>query len=161
MSIFGLKAKDTDQDREVAAPPTDSISALAWSPAADFLAASSWSSEVRIYQVDDQGASKGVALYAHDAPVLDVCWSKVRVALSASPLSWRGLTALSSPSRMPGWHKGGLGASLRTPAVPVDAAVQLTLPCSPAAARTTLSSFSTPAAASRCRLAPTTRPSSV
>lgn len=34
-------------DIEVADPPTDSISALAFCPTADFLAAASWNGEVR------------------------------------------------------------------------------------------------------------------
>ncbi|BGP36592.1 RNA export factor gle2 [Rhodotorula kratochvilovae] len=76
MSTFALKTSGTEKDVALADPPTDSISALAWSPAADFLAAASWSNEVRVYEVGDKGANKGVAMFKHEAPVLDVCWSK-------------------------------------------------------------------------------------
>lgn len=41
-------ASATDKDIEVADPPTDSISSLAWSPQADFLAAGSWDNNVRL-----------------------------------------------------------------------------------------------------------------
>ncbi|GAA6038993.1 hypothetical protein JCM8097_000145 [Rhodosporidiobolus ruineniae] len=78
MSFFAPKALSPadPQDIEVAHPPPDSISFLAWSPQADFLAVSSWSSEVRIYEVGRGGASEGRAAYAHEAPVLAATWSK-------------------------------------------------------------------------------------
>ncbi|KZV81698.1 WD40 repeat-like protein, partial [Exidia glandulosa HHB12029] len=65
-------------DIEVADPPTDSISALAFCPTADFLAAASWNGEVRIYEVAPDGQTKGKAMYAHDgtAPALSVTYSK-------------------------------------------------------------------------------------
>jgi WD40 repeat protein len=32
--------------------------------------------QVRIYEVNEQRQSQGKAAYAHDAPILDVCWSR-------------------------------------------------------------------------------------
>ncbi|GAA6004459.1 hypothetical protein JCM10207_000735 [Rhodosporidiobolus poonsookiae] len=66
----------TPADVEIANPPQDSISSLAWSPTADLLAVSSWSNEVRIYEVAANGTSEGRAMYSHEAPALCVKWSK-------------------------------------------------------------------------------------
>ncbi|GJE91739.1 WD40 repeat-like protein [Phanerochaete sordida] len=63
-------------DIQVADAPTDSVSGLAWSPTSDLLAAGSWDSSVRVYQVAPNGQTRGVAAYAHAAPVLSVAWSK-------------------------------------------------------------------------------------
>ncbi|GAA5891171.1 hypothetical protein JCM6882_006446 [Rhodosporidiobolus microsporus] len=76
MSLFSLK--NEPKDVELANPPTDGISSLAWSPAGpgDFLAVGSWSNEVRIYEVREGGANEGRAAYTHEAPVLCCTWSK-------------------------------------------------------------------------------------
>ncbi|KZS92712.1 Poly(A)+ RNA export protein [Sistotremastrum niveocremeum HHB9708] len=66
----------TDRDAEVANPPTDSISSMAFSPTADLLAVGSWSNEIRIYEVGQNGQSQGKAAYSHEQPVLGVCWNK-------------------------------------------------------------------------------------
>lgn len=50
---------------------------MAFSPTADFLAVGSWSNEVRVFQVAQNGSSEGKAAFSHDAPILDVCWSNV------------------------------------------------------------------------------------
>ncbi|MBW0483882.1 hypothetical protein O181_023597 [Austropuccinia psidii MF-1] len=63
------------KDIEVENPPTDGISSIAWSPQADFLAAASWSNEVRIYEINAQGQSAPKAAYSHEQPVLEVIWS--------------------------------------------------------------------------------------
>jgi len=64
-------------DMEVPQPPSDSISAIAWSPTADYLAVSSWDNQVRIYEVGQTAnAIQGKAAYSHEGPALDVCWSK-------------------------------------------------------------------------------------
>lgn len=65
-----------DKDIEVSQPPTDGISSLSWSPTADFLAASCWDNNVRIYGIESNGSSAPKASYAHQGPVLDVTWSK-------------------------------------------------------------------------------------
>ncbi|KZT41768.1 Poly(A)+ RNA export protein [Sistotremastrum suecicum HHB10207 ss-3] len=65
-----------DKDIEVADAPTDSISSLAFSPTADYLAVGSWSNEVRIYEVGQSGQTQGKAAYSHEQPVLSVCWNK-------------------------------------------------------------------------------------
>ena len=94
-------ASPTVQDIEVADPPADSISCLSWSPQADYLAAGSWDNQVRthcselfpgrarltararacqvrIYEVGAGGQTQGKAMFAHQAPVLSVCWNKAR-----------------------------------------------------------------------------------
>ncbi|WBW73402.1 RNA export factor, nucleoporin Rae1 [Schizosaccharomyces osmophilus] len=84
MSLFGQAATttvssatgDLKSDVEVPQPPEDSISDLAFSPHADYLAASSWDSKVRIYEVQSTGQSVGKALYDHQGPVLSVHWSR-------------------------------------------------------------------------------------
>lgn len=60
-------------------PPTDTVQALAFSPAAlapkTFLLSGSWDNEVRCWEIRAQGQSSPVGLTKHDAPVLDVAWS--------------------------------------------------------------------------------------
>lgn len=53
MAFFGraaaLETKPTGKDIEVSDPPGDSISAISFSSAADYLAVASWNNEVRLY----------------------------------------------------------------------------------------------------------------
>lgn len=77
MSFFGAAKPVEPKDIEVPNLPSDSTSALAWSPNADLLAVASWSNQVRIYQVNEQGQAQGKAEYTHEAPALCVQWSKV------------------------------------------------------------------------------------
>lgn len=60
-------------DVQVPDGPSDTVSALAWSPTADYLAVSSWDNSVRIYEVGNP--VQGKASYSHEGPALDVCWS--------------------------------------------------------------------------------------
>ncbi|KIJ53822.1 hypothetical protein M422DRAFT_25578 [Sphaerobolus stellatus SS14] len=80
MSAFSISGTSTaatgPKDLEVSDPPPDSISSLAWSPQADFLAAGSWDNNVRIYEMAANGQTQGKAMYSHEAPVLSVAWSK-------------------------------------------------------------------------------------
>ncbi|KIJ52368.1 hypothetical protein M422DRAFT_222885 [Sphaerobolus stellatus SS14] len=76
MSFFGKPAATAVKDTEVSDPPTDSISCIAWSPVADYLAVGSWDCNVRIYEVAPNGQTQGKAMYTHEGPVLDVCWTK-------------------------------------------------------------------------------------
>lgn len=68
---------DISKDVALTSPPEDSISDLSFSPATDHLAVASWDKKVRIYQINDQGMSEGKALFEHEAPVLNCCWSPV------------------------------------------------------------------------------------
>jgi len=84
MSFFNTTASTTpavataaaDKDIEVADPPSDSISSIAFSSQADYLAAGSWDNNVRIYEVGANGQTQGKAMYSHQGPVLSVCWNK-------------------------------------------------------------------------------------
>lgn len=83
MSFFGTSTSTTlgsntavEKDIEVADPPSDSISAVAFSPTADYLAVGSWDNNVRIYEVGANGQTQGKAMYGHQGPVLSVCWNK-------------------------------------------------------------------------------------
>ncbi|KAF7985646.1 hypothetical protein HWV62_2165 [Athelia sp. TMB] len=64
------------KDVELADPPPDSVSSIAFSPTADYLAVGSWDNNVRLYEVGANGQSQGKAMYAHEGPVLSVCWNK-------------------------------------------------------------------------------------
>ncbi|KAF9348996.1 hypothetical protein BGX26_012648 [Mortierella sp. AD094] len=64
------------QDMEVQHPPADGISEIQFSPQADFLAASSWDNNVRIYEIQANGSSMAKAMYSHAAPALCCAWSK-------------------------------------------------------------------------------------
>lgn len=68
---------DLSKDVPLSNPPEDSISAIRWSPKSDHLAVASWDKKVRIYEVAANGESKGIAMFEHEGPVLDVCWSPV------------------------------------------------------------------------------------
>jgi mRNA export factor len=69
---------DIKNDVEVKDPPTDAISDIAFSSAADYLAVGSWDNAVRVYEIDASGNSQGKAMFKHEGPVLSVCWNKVR-----------------------------------------------------------------------------------
>ncbi|KAK8850673.1 hypothetical protein IAR55_004593 [Kwoniella newhampshirensis] len=64
------------KDIELVNPPPDSVSQIEFSPNADILAVGSWDNNVRLYDVNSQGQSQGKAMYSHQAPVLDLTWSK-------------------------------------------------------------------------------------
>jgi mRNA export factor len=65
-------------DVAIPADAEDTISAVSWSPVAQYLATASWDHKVRIYDVAATGSSKGVALFQGDGPIFDCDWSKVR-----------------------------------------------------------------------------------
>jgi len=63
-------------DYEVGSPPSDSISALEFSPAPEnFLYAASWDNTVRIWNVGMNGVSTPIMSCNVSAPVMDVSWS--------------------------------------------------------------------------------------
>ncbi|KAI2083679.1 RNA export factor gle2 [Ophidiomyces ophidiicola] len=66
---------DLSKDVALSSPPEDSISDLAFSSVSDHLAVASWDKKVRIYEINEQGQSEGKALFEHQAPVLNCCWS--------------------------------------------------------------------------------------
>lgn len=66
---------DISKDMAVSEPPTDSISAIRFSPQAELLAVSSWDKKVRIYEVASNGSTIGKSFFDHEAPVLNCCWS--------------------------------------------------------------------------------------
>ncbi|KAI9179718.1 hypothetical protein H9P43_005048 [Blastocladiella emersonii ATCC 22665] len=65
-------------------PPNDGVSSLHWSPANDFLAASSWNGEVRIWEVSPQGQTMPRFSFTHDGPVLNCRWSKDGTKLASA-----------------------------------------------------------------------------
>jgi mRNA export factor len=71
---------DISKDVALNSPPEDSISDLAFSPVSNHLAVASWDKKVRIYEINDQGQSEGKALFEHEAPVLNCCWSPVSIS---------------------------------------------------------------------------------
>ncbi|CAG8176657.1 unnamed protein product [Penicillium salamii] len=66
---------DISKDVALNQPPEDGISDLRFSPVSDHLAVASWDKKVRIYEINDQGQSEGKALFEHEGPVLNCCWS--------------------------------------------------------------------------------------
>lgn len=91
---------DLSKDVTVQNPPEDSISDLRFSPASDHLAVASWDKKVRIYEIAGDGQSQGRAMFEHDGPVLNCCWSPVS-------LEWKHL---SNESRLT--HFAGRSESL-------------------------------------------------
>lgn len=70
-----LKDPNTNGSAVVPNTPEDGISAIAWSPAANILACSSWDKSVRIWEVTPQGIQAKL-MYNHEAPVLCCNFSK-------------------------------------------------------------------------------------
>merc|ERR1719265_3070400 len=75
MGVPQIKDPNTNQSAVVPEPPGDAISALAWSPTSNILAASSWDKSVRVWEVSQTGVQARMA-YQHDAPVLCCNFSK-------------------------------------------------------------------------------------
>ncbi|KAG7880823.1 hypothetical protein KL905_002309 [Ogataea polymorpha] len=68
--------QDLQNDIVVPNGPEDSISDLAFSPVAEFLAVSSWDRKNRIYEINTgTGQVEGRALYEHEGPVLSTRFS--------------------------------------------------------------------------------------
>ncbi|KAJ3495378.1 hypothetical protein NLG97_g3436 [Lecanicillium saksenae] len=70
---------DLKSDVALSDPPTDTITALSFSPGQsqqDFLAVSSWDNKVRIYEIAQNGQSQGRHAYEHSQPVFDCDFSK-------------------------------------------------------------------------------------
>ncbi|TXT05972.1 hypothetical protein VHUM_03733 [Vanrija humicola] len=61
---------------ELTQPPPDSVSKISFSPTQDILAVASWDNHVRLYSVASNGQSDAKAAYNHEAPVLDLAWTK-------------------------------------------------------------------------------------
>lgn len=77
---------ESSKDFELLSPTEDSISALSWSPAANFLAASSWDTLVHIYDVTKSTTGMLETAFGLDGPVLSSDWSQVMLALTEFPL---------------------------------------------------------------------------
>jgi mRNA export factor len=67
-------------DIELADGPSDTVAALAFSPAANHLAVASWDSKLRIYDLTQSPTGQGKALISFDGPVLNCEWLKVHNA---------------------------------------------------------------------------------
>ncbi|KAJ3161913.1 hypothetical protein HDU88_007144 [Geranomyces variabilis] len=63
-------------DREIQQGPGDTVSELRFSPTANFLAASSWDNQTRIWEVNERLESSPKAVIQHEGPVLSVEWSR-------------------------------------------------------------------------------------
>lgn len=66
------------KDFEVASPPDDAVSGLAFSPPSlsqNFLVSGSWDNQLRCWEVHQSGQSIPKAQQSHQGPVLDVAWS--------------------------------------------------------------------------------------
>ncbi|KAJ8972374.1 hypothetical protein NQ314_000198 [Rhamnusium bicolor] len=66
------------KDFEVAQPPDDSVSSLAFSPATlpqNFLIAGSWDNNVSCWEIEQNGSSVPKSMQSCGGPVLDVAWS--------------------------------------------------------------------------------------
>lgn len=76
---------DISKDIALTSPPEDGISDIKFSPQSEHLAVASWDKKVRIYEINAQGGSEGKALFEHEQPVLNCCWSKVTFSPSPIP----------------------------------------------------------------------------
>ncbi|KAG5525977.1 hypothetical protein RHGRI_032311 [Rhododendron griersonianum] len=79
MATFGAasNANNPNKSAEVAQPPSDSVSSLAFSPKGNFLVATSWDNQVRCWEIMRNGTTVGSvpkASMSHDQPVLCSTW---------------------------------------------------------------------------------------
>lgn len=87
-STIAAQSHNPMKDAEVASAPSDSISALAFSPLSlpqNYLIAGSWDNSLRCWEVHSNGAQQNwqtipKAQQTHQAPVLDVAWSDVSIS---------------------------------------------------------------------------------
>lgn len=73
---------DLSNDVALSSPPEDSVSDINFSTQSQHLAVASWDKKVRIYEINAQGGSSGVAAFDHEAPVLSCHWSPVSVSFT-------------------------------------------------------------------------------
>jgi mRNA export factor len=71
----GAGAGNPNQDSLVSHPPADTVSCLRWSPSANLLCASSWSHEVRIWDVGGTGQATPKLIFTQQAPILTCDWT--------------------------------------------------------------------------------------
>eukprot|EP01118_Nematostelium_gracile_P002903 TRINITY_DN13345_c0_g1_i1.p1 TRINITY_DN13345_c0_g1~~TRINITY_DN13345_c0_g1_i1.p1 ORF type:complete len:334 (+),score=66.36 TRINITY_DN13345_c0_g1_i1:89-1090(+) len=64
-----------NKDFEVTSPPSDGITSLSFSPKMNLLVAGSWDSQVRCWEVQNNGSTNPKAAMSHDAPILCAAWS--------------------------------------------------------------------------------------
>lgn len=74
----------------MSSPPSDAISALAFSPHAESLrfAVASWDKSVYVYEIQEDKTINQVTKIEHQAPVLDVCFGKNDNELYTACLDW-------------------------------------------------------------------------
>ena len=60
---------------QISQPPTDCVTKLEFSPVGNYLSCSSWDGKTRIYEIQENGQSNGIAMLDHQKPVLASCWS--------------------------------------------------------------------------------------
>lgn len=70
-----MRDPNTNGSAVIPEPPSDSISSLAWSPAQNILAATSWDKSVRIWEVTATGVAARMA-YQHEAPAMCCAFSR-------------------------------------------------------------------------------------
>lgn len=89
--MMGSSFRMQQKDIELTQPPSDSVSKIEFSPTQDVLAVASWDNnvssrsnsvanadlQVRLYNVNNTGLNEPKHMYNHEAPVLDLAWTKV------------------------------------------------------------------------------------
>ncbi|KAJ3184036.1 hypothetical protein HDU85_001887 [Gaertneriomyces sp. JEL0708] len=81
MSAFGggffaaAAQRPEAKDIEIPQPPSDSVSAISWSPKANLIAAAAWDNQTRVWEVQPNGTAIPRAAIQHEAPALCVHWS--------------------------------------------------------------------------------------
>ncbi|EJT52149.1 hypothetical protein A1Q2_06918 [Trichosporon asahii var. asahii CBS 8904] len=100
--------RPVQKDIELVQPPGDSVSKIAFSPTQDILGVASWDNIVRLYNVNSQGQSEPKAMYQHEAPVLDLTWTKAQqVAAHDAPIKCARFVETNGNSILitAGWDK--------------------------------------------------------
>jgi len=78
MSVFGAASPTANPvDYEIVSPPSDGVSSMSFSPKGNFLCATSWDNQVRVWEVmynQNMKNSAPKAQTTHEAPVLQATW---------------------------------------------------------------------------------------
>ncbi|KAI1384724.1 WD40 repeat-like protein [Hypoxylon trugodes] len=77
-SSSSISLGDPSNEIPLPADAKDTISSISWSPTANYLAAASWDSKVRIYDIGNgtNGAARNIVTLSADRPFLDCDWAK-------------------------------------------------------------------------------------
>ncbi|GMH44834.1 hypothetical protein BSKO_12786 [Bryopsis sp. KO-2023] len=115
--------RNPNNDNEVVSPPEDGISSITFSPAANFMAATSWDQYVRIWEVTGSqwgggnAQSQSKVIHKHTSPILCSGWSDTgsQVFFGGTDGQVKMWDLASNQCQQVGHHGGGVKAVFHIP----------------------------------------------